>query len=427
MTTETTSEPESGRPDRPRLLLVSSGMQTYREYLLQAISADYRVHLFHTVEPSWERPYLDGWTVLDSTIDGPAMAAAVGLAGGGPFSGVLCWDEGRILAASAVAEALGLPGGDPAAIWRIRDKAQTRAALTAAGIAQPRSIPVATPAQALQAAALIGYPVVLKPRGLGASLGVVKVADPAALQAAFAFTLGTPAPDPVSYRSRHPVLVEECVCGPEISVDAAIQKGRVTAMFVARKVVGYPPYAEEVGHFVDAGDPLLTDQPFLDLLQEVHTAVGYEDGMTHTEFMLTADGPRPIEINGRLGGDLIPYLGMLATGVNPGPVAAAVACGQPPPLFPQRTEERTQVAAIRFFYVAQEDTTLAGIGFDPAALPREGLDRAIAVAKPGAVLSPPPQGTVWGRIAYATVTGDTIGTCRGRLDTAEAALHYETA
>jgi hypothetical protein len=420
MTNETTSASGS---DRPRLLVVASGMQTYREYLLQALSADYRLHLFHTVEPSWERPYLHGWTVLESTIDGPAMvAAARDLAAGEPFGGVLCWDEGRILAASEISEALKLPGGDPAGIWRIRDKAQTRAALTAAGIAQPRSIPVATLPQALQAAALIGYPVVLKPRGLGASLGVVKVAGPGALEAAFGFTAGTPAPDPVRYRSSHPVLVEECVGGAEISVDSVVQKGRLTPMFVARKVVGYPPYAEEVGHFVDAADPLLDDQDFLDLLQDVHTAVGYEDGVTHTEFMLTAEGPRLIEINGRLGGDLIPYLGMLATGISPGPVAAAVACGQPPPMFPQRK----QVAAIRFFYVADDDTTLGGIGFDEAALP-EGIDRAVAVARPGAVLSPPPKGTVWGRIAYATVTGDSIATCRDRLEVAEAALHYEPA
>jgi biotin carboxylase len=412
-----------GRAARPLLLLVASGMQTYREYLLRSISTRFDVHLLHTAEPGWERPYLTGWTVLPSTLDGPAMAAAAAAVHRTtPVSGVLCWDEGRIHATAYAAQALGLPNGDPAVVWRLRDKAQTRAALAAAGVPQPRSVPVSTVEQALDAAAAVGYPAVLKPRGLGASLGVVRVDGPDELRAMFAFTRDTVAPDPVVYSSEHPVLVEECVVGEEISVDAAVHDGVAAPVFLARKVVGYRPYAEEVGHVVDAADPLLTDAGLRTVLQAAHTALGVRDGWTHTEFMLTAAGPRLIEVNGRLGGDLIPYLGALATGVDPGLAAAAVACGAAPDLTP--TGRR--VAAIRFFYVETDDTTLADLSFDAAALP-PAVDRAVTVARPGAVVSPPPKGTVWGRIAYATAVGGSTEECRAALSAAQAALRVETA
>ncbi|MEU4215441.1 ATP-grasp domain-containing protein [Actinoplanes sp. NPDC026623] len=407
---------------RPRLLLVGSGMQTYRQYLLESIGTAFDVHLLHTAEPTWEKPYLAGWTVLPSTVDGPAMAAAARvLHEKDPVAGVLCWDEGRIHATAFVAQALGLRNGDPAVIWRLRDKAQTRAALAVAGVRQPRSIPVSTEQEALDAAELVGYPAVLKPRGLGASLGVVRVADPAELRSGYPFTRDTTAPDPVLYASDQPVLVEQCVFGEEISVDAAVRDGVVTPLFVGRKVVGYPPYAEEVGHFVDAADPLLSDPVLRAALQDTHAALGFRDGWTHTEFMLTADGPQLIEVNGRLGGDLIPYLGELATGVDPGPAAAAIACGQAPDLAPTRR----RVAGVRFFYVDEEDTTIEEVSFDADALPGS-IDRAVPVALPGAVVSPPPRGTVWGRIAYATVVGDSIAECRSGLDAAEAALRVDT-
>jgi biotin carboxylase len=408
---------------RPLLLLVGSGMQTYREYLLASISTRFDIHLLHTAVPQWERPYLHGWTVLASTVDGPAMAtAAEQVHRDTPISGVLCWDEGRIHATAYVAEALGLPNGDPAVIWRLRDKAQTRVALDVAGVSQPRSVPVSTVSQALAAARTVGYPAVLKPRGLGASLGVVKVDGPEQLRRMFPFTRDTTAPDPVAYSSEHPVLVEECVTGDEISIDAVIRDGRVTPLFLARKVVGYPPYAEEIGHFVDAADPLLTDPALCDALQATHTALGFRDGWTHTEFMLTATGPKLIEVNGRLGGDLIPYLGGLTCGVDPGLVAADVACGREPDLTPAGS----RVAGIRFFYVDAEDTTVEAASFDPAALPA-AIDRAVVVVRPGAVVSPPPKGTVWGRIAYATVVAGSLEECRQALDAAQAALQVTPA
>src|SRR5207244_3356722 len=125
-----------------------------------------------------------------------------------------------------------------------------------------------------------------------------------------------------------------------------------------------------------------------------------------------------IEVNGRLGGDMIPYLGMLATGIDPGRLAASAACGLPLPIHPTTN----RVAGIRFCYVDDEDTTIDTIAFDPTKLP-EQIDRAITVARPGAVVSPPPKGTVWGRIAYTTALADSIAECAQALDAAQSALH----
>jgi biotin carboxylase len=400
---------------RPRLLVVGTGGRAYREYLLIAIGTRYDVHLLLGAEPTWERAHVAGWTVLDPAASadtigaGPMVAAARAL--DPPPDGVLSWDEARVLQVAKIAAALGRPGGEVEAVLRCRDKQRTRAALDPAGVPQPRWAAARTAAEALAAADRIGYPVVLKPRAMAASLGVVRVDDPAELAARFGFARDTTVPGAWRYEE---VLVEEFLIGPEVSVDCAVHHGRVHPLCVARKEVGYPPYFEEVGHVVDAADPLLSDPELLAFVQDAHTALGYADGVTHTELKLTPAGPRLVEVNARLGGDLIPYLGLRATGVDPGLAAAAVACGQPPVLAP----DRKLVGAVRFFY-PQRRTTVESVRFvDPPAT----VDLAVPLAEPGDVVSPPPAGTLFGRVAFATAVAPTVAECAAALAGAAAAL-----
>jgi hypothetical protein len=90
---------------------------------------------------------------------------------------------------------------------------------------------------------------------------------------------------------RHGIFVEEYLEGPEISFDSACHDGVLMPLFLARKLTGFPPYFEETGHSIDAADPLLPDPELLNVLVSAHRAVGFHDGITHTEVKLTKDGP----------------------------------------------------------------------------------------------------------------------------------------
>ncbi len=403
--------------ENPHLLVVATGMRLFREYILRSIAPQYRLHMFLHSEPTWEKEYLDGWTVLETTLDADALvAAATKLHQDDPIDGVLCWDEARILQTAHVAEALGLPGGDVAMINRCRDKHLTRTALAEHGVPQPKSVLVNTVDEALATADELGYPIILKPRALAASLGVVKVNDPTELRDNWAFAHDTTVPEAPHYDVK--VLVEEFADGYEISIDAAVFHGQVTPFCLARKEIGYPPYAEEIGHFVDATDPLLADDQLQQVLVDAHKAIAFTDGVTHTEIMMTADGPKVIEINARIGGDLIPYLGLRATGVDPGLAAAAVACGRQPSLVP----DRALVGGVRFFYVDENDTVLESVAFDEIDAPE--IDQLVVLMEPGQTTSPPPDGTLWGRIAYATAVAGSVAESRTGLDAAERALRW---
>ncbi|MFJ3640155.1 acetyl-CoA carboxylase biotin carboxylase subunit family protein [Streptomyces sp. NPDC090108] len=396
------------------LLLIGAGSQAYREYLLRSVAEEYDVHLLADRAPTWEAPLLSGHTVVDTT-DVDAMREVARTLS---CEGVLTWDDTRVVQTARLADALGLPGAGAEAALRCRDKQATREALARAGVPQAGSIPAASLPQARAAAARLGYPLVLKPRALNASTGVVKVDSPDALARGFRLARAATAPGAVEVAPGD-VLVEEYLDGPEISFDAAWHEGRMTPAFVARKECGFAPYFEETGHVVDGRDPLLSDPRILRTVQAAHTAVGFGTGWTHTELRLTSDGPKIIEINARIGGDRIPDIGRLALGVDAARTAAQVACGRSPDLTPRHH----RVAAVRFLYPGA-DCIARDVRLDPGALP-DSVDSAVTIALPGQELRLPPNGHVSSRYALLTVVGESEQQCQADLDKAAGAVRLE--
>jgi len=399
--------------ERPLLLLVGSGAELYREYILRSVTSRYRLWLLDPQPPSWQTRYLAGSTVVDNTDPEALTAAAAVVAADLPVAGVLCYDEGLVWPAAHASTALGLTGSSPEAIRLCRDKRGTRERLDEAGIGQPRSICVADLDQARAAAGEIGYPVVLKPRGLAGSKGVSLVDGPSEIEAGYAAARAASYPGVPVYSAG--VLVEEYLDGPEISIDAAFHGGSCEPLVIARKRIGLAPYFEETGHLVSTDDPLFADAAVTALLEQAHRALGVDHGVTHTEIRLTGRGPRLIEVNARLGGDLIPYLGLLANGTDCGLAAADIAAGRPPQ---PRVADRGY-AGIRFFY-PQYDVRVEDVRTDPTGLP--AAVRQLQITAPaGTELRLPPRGYI-SRFGFAIAVADSDTDCAAALDRAEDAV-----
>lgn len=378
--------------EMPLLLLIGSSVRRSRRFILESVTTRYRLWLMQPAQVSWEAPFVVGHTVVDNTDPERLVDAALALAQTLPVSGVFCYDEGLVWPAAYVSRALGLPGNTPETVAACRDKHATRQALAAAGVPQPASVGVRSLDEAVAAADDIGYPVVLKPRGLAGSMGVVLVAGRDGLAAGYAAAGGISHPNVPQFEMG--VLVEEFVDGPEISVDAVSFGGECTLLVVAHKQTGFEPYFEETGHLVDGADPLLSDPVLVDALKRSHKAIGFHTGVTHTEFRLTERGPYLLEINARPGGDMIPYLGELVSGVDVAMAAADAAAG----VAPDTTFTRRRAAGVAFLYpdrdIEVESVTVHSERFTPA------IHEAVELVDPGAVLRLPPRGYIsrYGRV-----------------------------
>ncbi|WJK43534.1 ATP-grasp domain-containing protein [Solwaraspora sp. WMMA2056] len=402
------------------LLVIGSGLKLYREYLVRsaaarARAAGHQLVLINNLQPTWQHEYFADIEVVNVFDHALLARTAREMATRYTVAGVLCWDEPLVMPAAELAAEFGVPGLSVPGVQGCRDKYSARTRLTEAGLLQPGFAMTADLAQARAAAERIGYPVVVKPRALGASMGVVLAEDEARLTEAFEVASGASLVGDEPFRGG--AIVEQYAVGPEISVDGAVHKGEYLPMFLARKRTGPHPYFEEIGHVVDAADPLLHDPVLMETLARAHRVLGIEDGITHSEVRLTDQGPLIIEINGRVGGDLIPYLGKIATGIDPGEVMVDVALGQRPEI----TRSQRGAVGIRFGYPATDCLVHS------VEVPQEapGLVTASPMVEPGTTLRLPPGGYI-ARHSFVVCQADDPVTCEQRLDAA-AALVVVTA
>ena len=111
-----------------------------------------------------------------------------------------------------------------------------------------------------------------------------------------------------------------------VSVESVVSDGRVSHLAITGRFPPAEPF-RETGFFI----PCAFDEDECAAIAELATAavraLGVEVGSLHTEVKLTPQGPRVIELNGRIGGG-VPEMLADATGIELLPLAMRVALGE---------------------------------------------------------------------------------------------------
>ncbi|MFE0105818.1 ATP-grasp domain-containing protein [Streptomyces sp. NPDC059009] len=388
------------------ILVIGSGYQAFREYALKGLAERYRVVLIGQAPLNWQLSYATEYRETELKDRAAVFAAAEDLAAGNRFAGVLTWEEMHITLAAEVGARLGVRTMPVEAARACRDKARQRELFQAAEVPSARFQLAGSVEEAITAADTIGYPVVVKPRGRAASVAVQIVYSEDEMRAAFDFARTSEN----AAIADGLVLIEEFLVGEEISVDSWVLDGKVEPYVIALKRTDYPPFFEEVAHVagkvLDSG----TEAAVRDVVIRATQAIGIDRTVTHTELMLTADGPKVIEVNGRLGGELIPRLAEIAIpGLSVGALMGAVATGHEPTPIP----EPDRLVGIRFLY-PPADLTFGNIEVPTALADEPWVYEVRRVTEPGTELRLPPRGFL-GRAGYAIATGADVAEIDARL------------
>ena len=242
-----------------------------------------------------------------------------------------------MMLAYEVADELGKAVNSPQSVALLNDKLAMRTLLRDKGISAVR---FAIAEHWSEVAALLEdftLPVVVKPTTLSASRGIYLLTDPADLPAW--------GEELAAYSYDGPVLVEEYLRGPEFSVETMTVRGEHHVIGVTRKLLGPLPHFVEKGHLFGAPATVETSRVAA-LAVELLDAVGYQCGPAHTEIILTADGPRIVESQARLGGDKIPDIIQIAQGFDIKQAMFGALAGRP--LAPGPSESVGHIAYLSF-------------------------------------------------------------------------------
>lgn len=281
---------------------------------------------------SWAKGLLDSGTIskfvpIDMSQSAPevyaqALAAIKQLRQDpsiGEIDGVATVVELSVPIVARLTEALGLPGPDPAAVDRARDKALTRAALKKAGLPTPSYCTIDCQADLARAARQVGFPAVLKPRAGAASLGVKKVGSERELVAAFqevsqelsslvveSGALVKDNGDGKGVRADVAIdtslLLERYLDGQEVDVDIVMSEGEWKYAAVSDNGPTLEPYFNETWAVTPSLLPRDKQVALKELAIGSVKALGFTDGVFHAECKYTSDGPHLIEVNARMGG-----------------------------------------------------------------------------------------------------------------------------
>jgi biotin carboxylase len=251
----------------------------------------------------------------------------------GPVEAVIAADTPMLLLAALAAARMGLPHNPANAVLAASDKARQRHLWAAAGVAQPRfeTVPADASDDAVgQAAAAAGLPCVVKAVSLSASQGVLRADD-----AAQAVRAGTRIRRVLSAARQHaaePLLVEEYLPGPELSIDGLLCDGSLTPLAVFDKpAMTDGPTFEETLLVTPSRLPRHAIADAVRTAGHAARALGLRTGPVHAELRVTSTGTAMLELAARSIGGLCSRALRFPGGKSLEELILANALGDPPP------------------------------------------------------------------------------------------------
>lgn len=222
---------------------------------------------------------------------------------------------------AAIAKECSLVGITEDTAIKATDKSVMRKALKDADVPVPKFFRVTNKDEFKAAVDSIDGSFMVKPADSSGSRGILKVEDRTNIIDAYDYTR--------HFSHNGVVVVEECMVGPEVSVETLAIDGDVHVIQITDKMTTGAPHFVEMGH---------TQPTRLDCVEEIkrvaiaaNRAVGINNGPSHTEIIVTKEGPKIVEIGARLGGDCITtHLVPLSTGINMVEACIWIALGEKP-------------------------------------------------------------------------------------------------
>jgi biotin carboxylase len=310
-----------------------------------------------------------------------------------------------VVVAARVAAQVGLPHPLPPDVAaRCVSKHRQRELFDEAGVPQPSWEIVAGSADDLP------MPCVVKPPDRQGQKGLTLVEERGELAAAIA--------EAVAESRAGCALVEELVEGPEVTVNAFSDGSVFTALVVNDRLTAAPPaFGVALAHAWPSEHDVTGA---VNVAWKAAEALGVERGPTYTQVRLSADGPRVMELAGRLGGGHDAEVCEAAVGIDLNALAIRAALGEAVEV----PEPDPQGGACVRFLVPPEGELSGVEGIDEALAVERVLDARV-YRRPGWRFGPFRRGA--DRAGFVLARGDSRDDALARADKAAALIRLETS
>lgn len=244
-------------------------------------------------------------------------------------------------AVASVATEMSLVGINTDTALKATNKAEMRKALQDSGVPIPKFFKVSNKDEYLNAVKQFKVPFIVKPADSSGSRGifeVIDITDKKLINEAYEYCH--------PYSKIGDLVVEERMSGPEVSVETLSVDGICHVIQITDKITTGAPHYVEMGHSQPTKHSKEVVERIAEVAKAANKAIGIQNGPSHTEIIITSEGPKIVELGARLGGDNInTHLVPLSTGVNIVECCIKIALGEKPNIKPKWNKG----SAIRYF------------------------------------------------------------------------------
>ena len=346
-----------------------------------------------------------------------------------PVQVILSADDSATVIAARASQRLGLRHNSPEAAQAARDKYTMRQLFAKAGVPsskfklyalseEPEAI-----ADELMGAhprsdsdVALHYPVVLKPRYLSGSRGVIRADDPIQFMAAYNRL------KPILEKTgTDDFLVEEFIPGFEVALEGILDNGALNVLALFDKPDPLDgPYFEETIYVTPSRLPDLIQREIVECAARAAAALGLRDGPVHAELRVNEFGPVMVELAGRSIGGLCSRTLQFGTEMSLEELILRQAFG----LEIESTQRAGRAVGVMMIPIPHGGTFLGCGGLEEAqAVP--GIESIEITAKVNYPIRPLPEGESY--LGFIFARGTTPQEVEAALRAAHRRLRFEIA
>ncbi|MBI2990322.1 MAG: ATP-grasp domain-containing protein [Candidatus Magasanikbacteria bacterium] len=405
------------------ILLVNTGTHKKR-FIVQRLKKLGLIVVVLNKEKNWAASYVDHWILADTFNHSEAVKAVELFIKSNPevhIDGALTFWEDDVLLTSKIVDKFNFVGIPYDIARQTRNKYLFREFCIKNNIRAPRHHLLKGEDDIDYVCDNLRFPLVVKPAYGASSAYVVKVYNREDLANTYKFLKHNINVDLESALSDgFDIFVEEYIDGDEVDVDILIQNGKIKFYVVSDN------FNKDKGiFFVDSGQttpstlPPQDVQTLIDMAEETLEKLGIQNGCIHYEAKSTKNGPCPLEVNLRMGGDYVYSYIKNAWGVDLIEYAVKIALGQ----FFKIKDPRPRQYIIGWDLHPESSGLLVELSVDESLKKEKYFQEINLYKEVGDPVLLPPEGQE--HIGWLTVSGDNFLDAQDNLKKTLERIHYK--
>ncbi len=242
---------------------------------------------------------------------------------------VTFWDE-CVLLTSKLSDTFNLIGIPYHIAEKAKNKYLFREFCNANGIPAPKHVRISGTKDIVSLEKQLSYPMVIKPIYGACSAFVVKVKNREELEETYEYIKNNIKSYWLAAEWENlELLAEEYIDGDEVDIDILLQNGKIKFYSIADNFnKNRDKFFVDSGQAIPSSLPIPDQEALISLAEETLEKFGIQNGCVHFEAKSTKNGPVPIEVNLRMGGDYIHAYIKDSWGVDMAQYSAEIALGE---------------------------------------------------------------------------------------------------